>query len=440
MEHLGNLYIEEGRCQYDGYAGGQWVVIGYYIRQEGCAVWHTPPIAIFLKSEFHANSLTAVLHHFTLRIVEVEVAGLVFLHEYYIETTVFQHTLESTITLAEADSFVGIVIGNHDGGILTLLVVVVASLVFVELERSVLTLIDIEIDEFGRFLVAPLHGRTKWNDGTFTYENRNLLVGCINYQTLTTIIVFASIEIIPTTLFGEIYATVASLVVANRTSHERRTKHPLVADILHFLIAIEIHNECTHQRIVFEVSPCSHAVHIRHQAIAQLVVINKRLIGRMIVGSDVPDFASRPLTMRTEQGDEGSKLIPASLEFTPFLQIFVLFTCFVEEFLSRHIAVFYTEATLVHSPERHTRHRIVESGCHLSAHILPTGADITTPSGCRIALFTSETATGEQEHTRFVGFTLPYRTLSVVDSIGIDGRIGIEIFGRSAEGSRSAKC
>ena len=43
MEHLGNLYIEEGRCQYDGYAGGQWVVIGYYIRQEGCAVCDVTP-------------------------------------------------------------------------------------------------------------------------------------------------------------------------------------------------------------------------------------------------------------------------------------------------------------------------------------------------------------------------------------------------------------
>ena len=32
MEHLGNLYREEGQCQYDGYAGGQWAVIGKRIR------------------------------------------------------------------------------------------------------------------------------------------------------------------------------------------------------------------------------------------------------------------------------------------------------------------------------------------------------------------------------------------------------------------------
>ena len=55
----------------------------------------------------------------------------------------------------------------------------------------------------------------------------------------------------------------------------------LVADVLYLLIAIEVHHQGTHQRIVLEVSPTSHRIEVRHQTIAQFVVIHKRLIGRM---------------------------------------------------------------------------------------------------------------------------------------------------------------
>ena len=166
-------------------------------------------------------------------------------------------------------------------------------------------------------------------------------------------------------------------------------------------------------------SPSCHRIDVRHQAIAQLVVVNKRLIGRMMIRSNVPDFTKRPLTMSTEQRDEGTELVPTGLQLTPFFQVFVLDTTLVKQLLSCHVTILNAEATLIHSPERNTRHRIVKTCRHLSAHIFPTGTDIATPCCCRETLFTSETTTSQQEHARFIVLTLPYATLTIIDGISI---------------------
>ena len=175
--------------------------------------------------------------------------------------------------------------------------------------------------------------------------------------------------------------------------------------------------------------PTCHRIEVWHEAIAQTVVIDKGLIGGVIVGSNVPDLAQRPLTMRAEQRDKGAELIPACLQLTPLLQILVLLTCAVEELLGSDITVLHTEAALVHAPERQAGDGVVESCGHLGTHILPTGTDVTTPGGGREALFTSKAATGEQEYAWLIRLTLPDRTLTIVDGIGIHGAVGIEIFG-----------
>ena len=248
---------------------------------------------------------------------------------------------------------------------------------------------------------------------------------------------FPGVKVIPACLGGEVDTTVAGLVIAYRTSHQRRTKHPLVANFLHLTVAIEVHDERTHQGVVLEMSPACHRIEVRHEAIAELIIINERLVGRMIVGRDVPDLSQRPLTMRAEKGNKGAKLIPACLQLTPLLQVLILLTCTVEELLSSHIAVLDTEATLIHAPEGKTGNRIVQACRHLRTHILPAGTDVATPRGCGIALLASKTATCQQEHPWLILLALPDTALTIVDGIGINGAVGIEVFCRGAE-SRGA--
>ena len=159
----------------------------------------------------------------------------------------------------------------------------------------------------------------------------------------------------------------------------------------------------------------------------------------MILRCDVPYLAQRPLTVSAEEGDKGTELVPACLQFAPLLQVFVLDTLLIIELLGSHVAVLHTEAALVHTPEGDARHRVVQASRHLSAHILPAGADIATPGSRRETLLASEATTGEQEHARLVHLTLPDRALTVVDSVGIDGRVSVEILRRGAEGRRTAE-
>ena len=263
------------------------------------------------------------------------------------------------------------------------------------------------MDEFSGFLVAPLHLRTERDDGTFANEDGNALIGGIDDQSLSALQVLTRVEIVPTALLREVNRAVAGLVVAHRTGHQRRTEHPLVADVLHAAVAVEVHHQSSHQRVVLEVCPTGQRIEVGHEAIAQLVVVDERLVGRMLVGCNVPDFTQRPLAVSTEQRDEGTKLVPTRLQLTPFFQVFVLLTRLVEELLGSHIAILHAESSLVHTPEGHARHRVVQSGRHLRTHILPASADVAAPRGGGIALLAGKAATGEQEHARLVLLSLP---------------------------------
>ena len=295
------------------------------------------------------------------------------------ELTVFQHTIERTVTLTQSKGLGGIVIGDVDSGILSLLVVVVGALVLIELELTIAAGIDIERDDIGRTLIAVLHLRAKGNDATLADKDGDTLVRSIHDEALSSLNVFASIEIVPSRSLGEVDGTVAGLVVAYGTSHQGRTKHPLVLDILYFTVAIKVHHESAHHGVVLQMYPTCHRVEVGHQTIAQLVVIDKRLIAGMMVWCEVPDFACGPLTVYAEQGDEGTKLAPASLQLTPLFQVLALHACLLVILLGLHITVLHTESTLIHSPEGKTRHRVVETCRHLGTHILPTSTNITRP-------------------------------------------------------------
>ena len=155
----------------------------------------------------------------------------------------------------------------------------------------------------------------------------------------------------------------------------------------------------------------------------------------MILGGKVPDFTRWPLAMYAEQRDKGAKLAPAGLQLAPLFHVLIFHACLVIKALGLHITILHAETTLVHTPERKSRHRVIQACSHLRTHILPTGSDIATPCGCGIALFTCKTTAGKQEHA----LVRIHRALSVVDSIGINNRIGIEIFCCRTQSSRSTQ-
>ena len=164
-------------------------------------------------------------------------------------------------------------------------------------------------------------------------------------------------------------------------------------------------------------------IDIRHHAITQAIVGKNSLVSRMILGSDVPHLTQRPLSMCAIDRNKTSKLIPASLQFAPLIKVGILLSSSIEELLSCNISVLNTESPLIHSPHRKSGKRIVQTCCHLGTHILPACTYIATPRSSAVALFTSKSTPGEQEHT-LIRINL---TLTIIYCIGINNRIGIEI-------------
>ena len=243
------------------------------------------------------------------------------------------------------------------------------------------------------------------------------------------------IEIIPALLLRKINIAAVLLILAYRTSHESRTEHPLVLDVVNIVIAVEVHYQTTHHGIILEVNHTRHTVEVRHQTVTEFIVSYDGLVSRMISRSNVPYLTGRPLTMSTIKRYEATELVPTRLQLAPFLQVSILLTSLIELLLGSHIAVLYTETTLVHSPERQTCHRIVQTGCHLGTHIFPTGSDVARPGSRTVALLTGKTGTGQEEDT----LVRVHAALSVIDSISIHDAVSIEIFGRCTEGSRTGK-
>ena len=224
--------------------------------------WRTSSFSSIFNIQFsielNADGLAVVLYQLALGIIEVEGLGGILADEHHIEAAVLQHTIELTLTGAKRYGAGGIVVGDVDGGVLTLLVIVVGAFVLVELELTVRARVYIKMYQLGRLLIAPLHLRTEGNDSALAHEDGDLLIRCIDDEALATFGIFTRIEVVPTCLGGEVNRAITGLVVAYRTCHQGRTEHPLVADILYLLIAIEVHHQRAHQGVILEVCPTSH--------------------------------------------------------------------------------------------------------------------------------------------------------------------------------------
>ena len=122
--------------------------------------------------------------------------------------------------------------------------------------------------------------------------------------------------------------------------------------------------------------------------------------------------------------------MPAGLEFTPFVEVRGDLAGVVKGGDRGHELVHHAESADVHSPERHTAHREVQSRGHLGAHVVPTGTDVAAPGGCGISLQTGEAASCEQEHP----LVRIDSTLAVIDGVSVDKGVSVEIFSGRSEG------
>ena len=160
-------------------------------------------------------------------------------------------------------------------------------------------------------------------------------------------------------------------------------------------------------------------IQIRHQPIPQLHVPQDAVVGRGAFRGNVPKLATRPLAVRAEQRNKRAELVPAGLQFLPFIGVGGI----VE--LAHH-----RETADVHPPERNAAHGVIEAGRHLHAHVGPGCADVAAP-GCRaVPLQAAEAVAREQEHP-LVGV---HAALSFVDGLGVHQGVGIEILGAGAQG------
>ena len=78
-----------------------------------------------LLSQLYAHRLSTVLHHLAFRILEVKGTGGILRDKHYVEATVLQHTVKTTLTGTERDGTSSLVIGDVDGGVLAPLIIIV---------------------------------------------------------------------------------------------------------------------------------------------------------------------------------------------------------------------------------------------------------------------------------------------------------------------------
>ena len=127
----------------------------------------------------YTDFLTIVLDQLALGIIEVQGLGGLLGDQYHIEAAVLEHAGELALASTEGYGTGGVIVGDIDGGILALLVVIVGTFVLVELEAAILTSIDIQVNQLCGFLIAPLHLRTEGDDGARTDKYWYLFVRSI---------------------------------------------------------------------------------------------------------------------------------------------------------------------------------------------------------------------------------------------------------------------
>ena len=131
--------------------------------------------------------------------------------------TLLQHARILALTLADGQLLLAVVPLESDGGVGTLLVVVVVAFVLIEREATIGTRIDAHLEVIPSLLANILHLRTEGKDAACTYEHRHAVECGLEGHVLSTLVLLVGPEVIPgSTLWqvlcgglrgGEVYAS-----------------------------------------------------------------------------------------------------------------------------------------------------------------------------------------------------------------------------------------
>ena len=199
------------------------------------------------------------------------------------ELALREHTRIVALTLVDGQGAGLVVPMESDSGILAFLVVVVVALVLVESEVAIGTRLNAYLEVIPSLLAYILHIRTEGQDAACTHEHRNTVERGLEGHVLTTCVVLACPEVVPSgslrqvfrsslcsgEVDGSIIAAVCSILtiptchgigaddfflgvlwVHDRGSKDATTKHELIGHVPHLLIVSEVAEQRTHVAVV----------------------------------------------------------------------------------------------------------------------------------------------------------------------------------------------
>ncbi len=192
----------------------------------------------------------------------------------------------------------------------------------------------------------------------------------------------------------------------------------MVANVVYPPVVGEIHCQTAHEGVILVIYIAGQAVDVWHEAVAQFVVVQHRLVSRVTFGRQVVNFAVGVLAMHPEQRNKSAKLVPAGVQFAPFFHFGTALFGSLKRLLN-------TETTNIHGPVGQARHGKVDACRNLCFHVFPASANVATPGHSFETLHTREARTGQDEDPviRIFG------PLAFVNSFGIHQGKGIEVFG-----------
>src|SRR6185312_16616837 len=129
-------------------------------------------------------------------------------------------------------------------------------------------------------------------------------------------------------------------------------------------------------------------VDVRHQAVAQPVVVGERVVDLGAAGRQVVDLAVWQLAVRAEHGAEGAELEPARVELAPFLEV---------RRRRMEVARLRLIAADIHGPVGEAREREADPGGDLIPEVRPARRNIAAPDRRPVALQTGEARAGKDE-------------------------------------------